>query len=571
MKKHKSVVAILLAVMMIFTFMPTMAFADAPDATKAKAVFNSDYSEVTIPAYVDDSDGIQVPEKTYKTIRTYNPGTGVITAEPDPKGADDYSWSMPTGISASYYDLSTAELAEANGTTLKAEYAYGTFDPAKITSIKLNAPSYVEKDASGKLPAAKTVTFGDFKAATKWDGKVVGTETFKPEIRTAQEFTVSFGGEYTGSLTATDTPFIGSIAAKNVKVNAATPDPSEDAKYFFDAEDDSAVKGTTAVQDYSTMYDGATHTFMASTVSGWTSAMSVLDLSTGKWTPSTAVTLSDVQKKATQVKVEWTKAGDQKPSVTHMFNLNLTKAGYAKVGFALTKEGNKIYSVDGSTYDASSYVVATANKEYSKGGDASLKVKDAATAKAVEANKAELIAYFNEKYTVVETTPKFNQNVVELTIESKDLSKTELDKIDKKYEALLDRFQGVIVFADEDTDEATVALNGIDLTDYEIEFTNAPSKKVIKTKKAKTTKTVKFNVKAECKNGTVVKYKLINAPKKSITIDANTGKITVKKGLAKGTYTFKVKAYIPGSYNYYSDQAVSEIQTIKVVVKKTKK
>lgn len=73
-----------------------------------------------------------------------------------------------------------------------------------------------------------------------------------------------------------------------------------------------------------------------------------------------------------------------------------------------------------------------------------------------------------------------------------------------------------------------------------------------------------FTVKAEASNGAAVKYKLINADDK-IKIDKTSGKITIKKGLAKGTYSIKVKAYVPGMNEFGYAQ---ETQAIKIVIKK---
>ena len=54
------------------------------------------------------------------------------------------------------------------------------------------------------------------------------------------------------------------------------------------------------------------------------------------------------------------------------------------------------------------------------------------------------------------------------------------------------------------------------------------------------------------------------APKK-ITIDKTTGKVTLKKGLKKGTYKVKVQAYL---VNPWHGQIISENQAIKIKVKK---
>ena len=62
--------------------------------------------------------------------------------------------------------------------------------------------------------------------------------------------------------------------------------------------------------------------------------------------------------------------------------------------------------------------------------------------------------------------------------------------------------------------------------------------------------------------GTVT-YKKIKGPKK-ISIDKKTGKITLKKGLKKGSYSLKVKVTAKGTTNYLKG---SKTVTIKIKVK----
>ena len=68
MKKHKSVVAILLAVMMIFTMMPMMAFATDTNGTHNGAAYtatwNDDYSKVTI----NGASGVFTPTTVSDTV-----------------------------------------------------------------------------------------------------------------------------------------------------------------------------------------------------------------------------------------------------------------------------------------------------------------------------------------------------------------------------------------------------------------------------------------------------------------------------------------------------------------------
>ena len=65
---------------------------------------------------------------------------------------------------------------------------------------------------------------------------------------------------------------------------------------------------------------------------------------------------------------------------------------------------------------------------------------------------------------------------------------------------------------------------------------------------------------------TKVKYKKANkAGGKRIVVSASTGKVTLKKGLKKGTYKVKVKLTAPASASYKAAKA--KTITLKVVVK----
>jgi hypothetical protein len=82
-------------------------------------------------------------------------------------------------------------------------------------------------------------------------------------------------------------------------------------------------------------------------------------------------------------------------------------------------------------------------------------------------------------------------------------------------------------------------------------------KKAKKLKKAKS-----FPLKATATKGEVKFVKISGTKKLKIN---ESGKVTVKKGLKKGTYKIQVKAYVDGTANYASAE---QIQTIKVKIKK---
>ena len=89
----------------------------------------------------------------------------------------------------------------------------------------------------------------------------------------------------------------------------------------------------------------------------------------------------------------------------------------------------------------------------------------------------------------------------------------------------------------------------------------ATSKKISAKKVAK--KAQSFKLSAKSTSGSKVKYKLVKK-NKNIKFAASSGKVTVKKGVKKGTYKIKVKMTVSGNDMY---DAYSAIKTIKIKVK----
>ena len=85
-------------------------------------------------------------------------------------------------------------------------------------------------------------------------------------------------------------------------------------------------------------------------------------------------------------------------------------------------------------------------------------------------------------------------------------------------------------------------------------------KKLKKTQRLKVAKVIKFNNKGQ---GTLT-YTKVSGNKK-ITINQKTGKVTVKKGLKKGTYKVKVKVEAAGNDTYLASSG--ETVTFKVIIK----
>ena len=358
----------------------------------------------------------------------------------------------------------------------------------------------------------------------------------------------------------------GSVAVATITVKGEALIPST-AKYYFD------TVGGAALDEG--IYDGAAHTVVADEVPGWTVSYQVYNPTTRKYEDTSAVTITDVQKREAPLDVIaiWKKTGTTVEE-KYSLSVNLHKAPGATVGFdidASLYDNEFVYSGPGEEYNTADYIVVTPFTQSTKAADtaegkAAIRAANAANQAAVAANEALIKEYFNDFYEVNAKTTKTNINPT-LTIVEKELTDKEREEIAKKYESLQNNF--LMIDVDDDETEY-VLLNGDVVLDYEVEFTKAPAGAVVyskgkTTKKGVLKKNKTITVKAVSNIGADVYYKLVNANSK-ITINKKTGKITVKKGLNKGTYTFKVKAYVPGHAT--GAEGWYEHQTIKVKIKK---
>jgi hypothetical protein len=359
----------------------------------------------------------------------------------------------------------------------------------------------------------------------------------------------------------------GSVPVKAITVKAAKAS-AKNAKFYKDSVNDNNLIDTTSVHFD---YNGNMHTVVMGEMTGYTVSWSIMNRATGKYETvlSPSITDVDVDGNALKVKAQVTSASDA--SDTASFNFNLYVDSADAPAFAFDEDGNAgayKYAVDGPTYDPTTFIVV---EPYEYGGPRYAQ-KDRANKQAAEANKETLMAFFNEVYQIDAKATKADPNTVKLEITGKDLSDwTDADwkAFDKKYEQLAANFGAEWFYTDTSADEAIVFINSSFVTP-EIEFTNTPTAVTYKAKALKK-KAKSFTVTATCNTGAAVSYKLINAPAK-ISIDKTTGKITLKKGLKKGTYKIKVKAFVTTPYfsEYYGveSKGIAETQAITVKVKK---
>jgi hypothetical protein len=170
--------------------------------------------------------------------------------------------------------------------------------------------------------------------------------------------------------------------------------------------------------------------------------------------------------------------------------------------------------------------------------------------KGEKADAETLMAFFADVYDIdVQTNVGVNE--VQLwTFAAKEMKQADVDALNKKYETLLDNYgkadmtlsSGKIVPAFGITG-TTMYQSAYVIVDPSVNpntkrdhiyFTQAANV-TYKVKKAKSLKKTKsFTVAAVADSGNAVTYK-IDSPSKKITINSETGKVTVKKGLKKGS------------------------------------
>jgi hypothetical protein len=584
--KHKKLMAILLSLAIMVTFMPMMAFAD--DGTvEAKLV--KTWTSTDTYAKVTDSDN-----HSFNTSRVLSDGFIEATAKDDDSLADKTykapKWEATDGSAAVayYYDLDNSAFVYGskalNGTTWTS---YDNFKNALASvEVQVVEPSYTDAMVANpsKKPDKKVinVTMGRVGEDRTFSMTGIKNRTFTLELskydttKASEDQTVTLSVKKSEAINAVNVKdlntadVLGTIASATVTIKG-TKATVDSAKYFWD------TVGGANIQNG--LYTGAAHSIVAEPVDGYTVSWQVYNKTSGKWDKVDAVSLTDAGE--VTFKAVWTKTstGVEEKSfekTAKILKVESYKSNERYVSVTWDQAQNEVdeerypqYTVPGTEYDAMNYVVVKAVEESMKDGESADQTtarlaKNAAIVAAVAANADELKAYLNDYFTVKDITTKADTKAgkVKFQITKKDLTADEKTALAKKYEKLTDNFGASLTI--DTTSKATIVLNGDASKDLEVSFTKAISSKTYKgsktTKKGKLKKDQTIQFTAEAANGKAVKYKLINVDTSKIKIDKETGKVTLKKGLAKGTYKFIVKAYVPEVSLAYETQNV----TIKV-------
>lgn len=563
MRKHKSVVAILLAVMMIFTFMPTMAFAAVNDVTWAK-----DYSTVT----VETATG----PVTFNTARTFVKDSSAVNYGMVHAVADlsDYTGTIDPVPQIDYFDLNNAQFGRESDHGIVTS-TYATPDSwSTVRGLVFTVPSYCSNaSADANVKAYRSFTHRpgttpvqpDLNSIGDWQGTVKITKDGEDyTVNTSatytedQEFDVSLDVTYNGS--ATKTQVYGVVNPKHVVVKGAPVGQVSDAEFFMDKVGKTGEGSHTSA---TAVYDGAEHTVVMAPLKGYDVKWSVYNKKTGEWDAVNEVKVKDV-----------VSGINARANLFLTTNTTTTPDAYLDVAVSVTANANAPYfNYDedpaptpsgygqfevpaGEEYNPLDYVYVYPYND-------SVKTQ----VKAVAANEAELKAYFTEYAKFTTTTKKSapNYEYVKFAL-NEDLTEADLKALDKKYETLISNL-GLAANGGSIGTETAAFYRTPATVDTEVEFTNAPSSKTYKgsktTKAGKLKKTQSFTVTAVANDGAAIAYKLVNANTPKISIDKKSGKITLKKGLAKGTYKIKVKAYVPGKGIF-----AYETQSITIKIKK---
>lgn len=179
--------------------------------------------------------------------------------------------------------------------------------------------------------------------------------------------------------------------------------------------------------------------------------------------------------------------------------------------------------------------------EYTDQAGAYVKAYNAANKAALAANLDEINDAFNDLFEVTAAPDQGDPDKIILKLDAKDMPAKDRAALRKKHEQLLSNFEHTLGDWDADKKEyvlptATLYINSVlypaspILAEY-VRFKNSP--------KAKS-----YTVKALKK-------------KAKIVISKTSGRITLKKGLAKGTYRIRVKAYVKGNSKVYKTHAIT--------------
>jgi hypothetical protein len=522
-----------------------------------------------------------------------------------------------------YYDLDFAA-SGFGGKPLAGEYSQsefeelltllstGEYDWKTGNQVLFKIPDYIE-DYSLLPSAVKKAYFvpetGEW--AFNWAAKLSSIKAYEHGKTEAQTFDVATTLSFDDA-DADAAPLKGSIPTQTVSVVKRNATPKT-ARFFLDSTSSpfftKKYMGSDEVwlEGY---YDGAAHTVVCEEVPGWTVSYQIYNPKTAKYEDALAVSITDVNVdengEETPIKVQATFKQAGRTTQYRYFNLNLNKASVSynfdanqsvtdptwkanvytytdswegsdgithSVSYSVDRGDyvdNFTFEVAGSTYDTYNYLVmkpatvTVTGPSTSKSDDyekALEKAWNAANKSAVEANKADLESFIRDFFVVKETPTQADPNTIKLTLLAKDLSFAEVKAMNAKYAKIFADFNfGEVAVVGS---KATLKINAApaNTKDDDITFEGVTTKTYKANKKGKLAKNKSFKIVASADSGNKITYKATRANSKIKVSKA--GKITVKKGLKKGTYKVKVKAKTAAGNGYKAAKA-TQVYIIKI-------
>jgi hypothetical protein len=553
--KHKKLLAILLSLAIMVTFMPMMAFAQDAGYTTSWA---KDYKSVTVTNNATKESATFTDGQNAKVKYTW--ANGAVTASLDWSTYDSAAVS-DLGRNAApedFYDLSNAFIGTSATdkvtTVAYANFAYAEKAPAgskvyTATNYKVftTQPSYT--DGYDAKTVATTATLLD---ANKFDTEIVANG-FAPDTYTNMPVTlVANVLPYGVGAATSNVNYIGTVPEKAITVQGMVANADQIVFAVDDLKEaptgwtkiPATGAGLTAVTG---TYDGKTHKIVNSEVPGLKVVYEVQNANR-TWDEVSAVEFKDVT--ATPIQARYT-----------VYKDNVAVTGYKNKNFTVTvNPTNTTFSFEFDEAKLSS--------------DKNQVAKDANPLDYVKvigvkaADKETALKLFSDKYEIKVADKAINKEAKTWTIVKKEGVKDA--DIYKSYKAMMDNYKGANsdrTDLDADPQEVTVYLvegSTLNNLDDDVTFTKAQGQKY-SYKKVLKKKSKSFKVVAVADSGKAVQYSIVSSNTSKITINAETGKITVKKGLKKGTYTVTVKAKTVAGDGF---RAASDKATLQVKVTK---
>ena len=549
---RKKLFAVIMSAMMMITFMPTMAFAAwNTDKTVWDEGLATESAAKTVIVGTSKVDG-ELQGWDGKVYRVAVNGSNQIIAGSCTMASDywydlEHSYVSQVGTGAAWGS------AVVNRNYAQAKALFGTTDlwnldsELNVTKINLTKPEvdfYIAESGVTSLDGktvsnAKNIDVAEKPlSSTDWNDLLETPTITTPngydkdlEFVEDQPFELSV----TTIVKAGKADFIkGEVPSRNLNVTKSTADKS---KAVF------TLAGNVIGSGDHVAYNGKEVKFCQKALEGVTSTYQLKNKKTGKYETVSADSVKVKNVGLYQLKIT---TKDSKGSKTQSFHFYIDQVCDPAVEF----KGSTI-DVAG-TFDAYKYLDVTVDAVYDVDGDSDTDAEYKAAKKAINADKKQILAYVKEAFNI--ELEDQGDGVKYATIEPKELDSAAKKALKEKYADILGNYDS---FDTSDTATFKVIDN--------ITFTKAPLAKTYKAKKGKLPKNKTFYVKAKAASGSTLVYKIKKGAGK-IVVNANTGKVTVKKGLKKGTYKVGVYAVTVDTFNE-TDKWVEDHYTLKIKVK----